>query len=121
MQVTVRFCSVSPQFRGRTPWERSGASYPLPLPPTLREDLRLDGYLKYPHTAEARAMPSPGFEPRPYRTTVSFTNRIGGTYNMLTKYQTIKFIDFCEVWFLPESVARVAAIVRDHRCHTPRH
>ncbi|GFT05591.1 uncharacterized protein TNCV_1044611 [Trichonephila clavipes] len=33
----------------------------------------------------------------------------------------IKFIDFCEVWFLPESVARVAAIVGDHRCHTPRH
>ncbi|GFU76766.1 uncharacterized protein TNCV_4467041 [Trichonephila clavipes] len=32
----------------------------------------------------------------------------------------IKFIDFCEVWFLPESVARVAAIVGDHRCHTPR-
>ncbi|GFT12145.1 hypothetical protein TNCV_127821 [Trichonephila clavipes] len=25
----------------------------------------------------------------------------------------IKFIDFCEVWFLPESVARVAAIVGD--------
>ncbi|GFS90946.1 hypothetical protein TNCV_4192701 [Trichonephila clavipes] len=23
---------------------------------------------------------------------------------MLTKYQMIKFIDFCEVWFLPESV-----------------
>ncbi|GFY05238.1 hypothetical protein TNCV_2206841 [Trichonephila clavipes] len=41
--------------------------------------------------------------------------------NMLTKYQTIKFIDFCEVWFLPESVARVAAIVGDHHCHTPRH
>ncbi|GFW58467.1 ketoacyl_synth_N domain-containing protein [Trichonephila clavipes] len=41
--------------------------------------------------------------------------------NMLTKYQMIKFIDFCEVWFLPESVARVAAIVRDHRCNTPRH
>ncbi|GFX09377.1 uncharacterized protein TNCV_1887901 [Trichonephila clavipes] len=30
----------------------------------------------------------------------------------------IKFIDFCEVWILPESVA---AIVGDHRCHTPRH
>ncbi|GFT72498.1 piggyBac transposable element-derived protein 4 [Trichonephila clavipes] len=29
--------------------------------------------------------------------------------------------DFCEVWFLPESVARVAAIAGDHRCHTPRH
>ncbi|GFU88641.1 hypothetical protein TNCV_4443181 [Trichonephila clavipes] len=41
--------------------------------------------------------------------------------DMLTKYQMIKFIDFCEVWFLPESVARVAAIVGDHRCHTPRH
>ncbi|GFU70707.1 hypothetical protein TNCV_4952011 [Trichonephila clavipes] len=39
---------------------------------------------------------------------------------MLTKYQMIKFIDSCEVWFLPESVARVAAIVRDHRCHPPR-
>ncbi|GFW46806.1 uncharacterized protein TNCV_2981621 [Trichonephila clavipes] len=32
----------------------------------------------------------------------------------------IKFTDFCEVWFLPESVARVAAIVRDYRCHTPQ-
>ncbi|GFX47259.1 transposable element Tcb1 transposase [Trichonephila clavipes] len=41
--------------------------------------------------------------------------------NMLTKYQMIKFIDFCEVWFQPESVARVAAIVGDHRYHTPRH
>ncbi|GFY17160.1 hypothetical protein TNCV_1089361 [Trichonephila clavipes] len=41
--------------------------------------------------------------------------------NMLTKYQMIKFIDFCEVWFLPESVARVATSVGDHRCHTPRH
>ncbi|GFU26093.1 uncharacterized protein TNCV_5105491 [Trichonephila clavipes] len=42
-------------------------------------------------------------------------------HSMLTKYRMIKFIDFCEVWFLPESVARVAAIVGDHRCHTPRH
>ncbi|GFT79706.1 uncharacterized protein TNCV_3838851 [Trichonephila clavipes] len=33
----------------------------------------------------------------------------------------IKFIDFCEKWFLPESVARVAAIVGDHRCQMPRH
>ncbi|GFS63891.1 hypothetical protein TNCV_1128951 [Trichonephila clavipes] len=36
-------------------------------------------------------------------------------------YQMITFIDFCEEWFLPESVARVATIVRDHHCHTPRH
>ncbi|GFT61088.1 hypothetical protein TNCV_4558221 [Trichonephila clavipes] len=41
--------------------------------------------------------------------------------NILTKYQMIKFIAFCEVWFLPESVARVATIIGDHRCHTPRH
>ncbi|GFW32085.1 uncharacterized protein TNCV_2601111 [Trichonephila clavipes] len=41
--------------------------------------------------------------------------------NMLTKYQMIRFIDFCEVSFLPESIARVVAIVGDHRCHTPRH
>ncbi|GFS66491.1 uncharacterized protein TNCV_3857131 [Trichonephila clavipes] len=27
--------------------------------------------------------------------------------------------DFCEVRFLPESLARVASIVGDHRCHTP--
>ncbi|GFV07941.1 hypothetical protein TNCV_2620021 [Trichonephila clavipes] len=40
---------------------------------------------------------------------------------MIAKYQMIKFIDICEVWFLPESVARVVAIVGDHRCHTPRH
>ncbi|GFU34406.1 uncharacterized protein TNCV_1991791 [Trichonephila clavipes] len=32
----------------------------------------------------------------------------------------IKFIDFCAVWFLPESVARVAAIVRHHHCYTPQ-
>ncbi|GFV13818.1 hypothetical protein TNCV_3695301 [Trichonephila clavipes] len=31
----------------------------------------------------------------------------------------IKFIDFCEVWFLPESVATVAAIVGDHRSLLP--
>ncbi|GFW96219.1 hypothetical protein TNCV_571901 [Trichonephila clavipes] len=32
------------------------------------------------------------------------------TNNMLAKYQMIILIDFCEVWFLPESVARVASI-----------
>ncbi|GFW53431.1 hypothetical protein TNCV_3928101 [Trichonephila clavipes] len=32
-------------------------------------------------------------------------------------YQMIKFIDFCKVWLIPESVARVAAIVGYHRCH----
>ncbi|GFU64968.1 hypothetical protein TNCV_4460311 [Trichonephila clavipes] len=33
MQVTVRFCSVLPQFRRRKPWGRSGASH-LSSPPT---------------------------------------------------------------------------------------
>ncbi|GFX02546.1 hypothetical protein TNCV_728001 [Trichonephila clavipes] len=47
MQMTVRFCSVPPQFRGRKPWGWPGAS-----PPT-REDLRLNGYLDYPHAAKA--------------------------------------------------------------------
>ncbi|GFV61956.1 hypothetical protein TNCV_4107601 [Trichonephila clavipes] len=28
--------------------------------------------------------------------------------------------DFYEVWLLPESEATVAAVVGDHRCHTPR-
>ncbi|GFY17668.1 uncharacterized protein TNCV_1074031 [Trichonephila clavipes] len=30
----------------------------------------------------------------------------------------IKFIDFCKAWFLPKSVARVAAIAGDHRSAT---
>ncbi|GFU65523.1 uncharacterized protein TNCV_634461 [Trichonephila clavipes] len=50
MQVTVRFCSVPPQFRGENPW---GGQGPPPLPPTSHEDLRLDGYLEYPHVAKA--------------------------------------------------------------------
>ncbi|GFS92719.1 hypothetical protein TNCV_1161431 [Trichonephila clavipes] len=48
MQVTVRFCSVPPQFRGRKLWGGQGHPTSPPLPPTTREDLRLDGYLEYP-------------------------------------------------------------------------
>ncbi|GFV66854.1 uncharacterized protein TNCV_4258291 [Trichonephila clavipes] len=33
----------------------------------------------------------------------------------------IKIIEFCEVWFLPEPVARRADIVEDPRYHKPRH
>ncbi|GFU88193.1 uncharacterized protein TNCV_845861 [Trichonephila clavipes] len=32
-----------------------------------------------------------------------------------------KFIDICEVWFLPESVASVATIVGDYHCRTARY
>ncbi|GFX04610.1 uncharacterized protein TNCV_901381 [Trichonephila clavipes] len=53
MQVIVRFCSVPPQFRGRKPLGGQGPPTSLPLPPTSREDLRLDGYLEYPHAAKA--------------------------------------------------------------------
>ncbi|GFU53671.1 hypothetical protein TNCV_1470751 [Trichonephila clavipes] len=46
-------------------------------------------------------------------------NKVYFVDNMLTKYQMIKFIDFCEVWFLPESVARVVTIIGYYHCHTP--
>ncbi|GFU76816.1 hypothetical protein TNCV_4519731 [Trichonephila clavipes] len=42
MQVKLRFCSVPPEFRGRTPWGGQGPPTSLPLPPTTREDLRLE-------------------------------------------------------------------------------
>ncbi|GFX55437.1 hypothetical protein TNCV_267251 [Trichonephila clavipes] len=55
----------------------------LPLPSTLREDLRLDGCLEYPMPREGTihlqtTMPSLGFEPRPYGTVVSVTNHHTG-------------------------------------------
>ncbi|GFW31488.1 hypothetical protein TNCV_1288351 [Trichonephila clavipes] len=56
-----------------------------------------------------------------YQPTELMKGSLSSRDSMLTKYQMIKSIDFCEVWFLPESVARVATIVGDHRCHTTRH
>ncbi|GFU40682.1 uncharacterized protein TNCV_3230561 [Trichonephila clavipes] len=53
MRVTVRFCSILPQFRGRKPWGWPGPPPSLPVLPTPREDLRLDSYLKYSHAAKA--------------------------------------------------------------------
>ncbi|GFW01034.1 uncharacterized protein LOC103524116 [Trichonephila clavipes] len=52
MQVTRRFCLVPLQFRGRKPWGGQGPPTSLPLPPTTREDLRLDGYLEYSHASK---------------------------------------------------------------------
>ncbi|GFT33818.1 hypothetical protein TNCV_4383241 [Trichonephila clavipes] len=49
----------------------------LPLPPTTRKDLRLDGYLEYPHTGIIdlqTSMSSSGFEPSPCGTAVSVAN-----------------------------------------------
>ncbi|GFV06842.1 hypothetical protein TNCV_4157471 [Trichonephila clavipes] len=48
MQVTVRFvASFHSNFEGGHLEVVKG------LPPTTREDLRLDGYLEYPHAAKA--------------------------------------------------------------------
>ncbi|GFY30728.1 hypothetical protein TNCV_3118881 [Trichonephila clavipes] len=51
IQVTVCFSSVTPQFRGKTPGGSQRPPTSLPLPPTSLEELRLDGYLEYPHAA----------------------------------------------------------------------
>ncbi|GFW88612.1 hypothetical protein TNCV_828811 [Trichonephila clavipes] len=56
----------------------------LPLPPTLREDLRVDGCLKYPHAAREgtihlqKSMSSSGFEPSSNGTAVSIVNHYTG-------------------------------------------
>ncbi|GFU01013.1 hypothetical protein TNCV_1816341 [Trichonephila clavipes] len=55
MQVTVRFCSVPPQFKGRKPWGGQKPPTSLPLPPTTREDLRLDTGLACSHPRMPRA------------------------------------------------------------------
>ncbi|GFU84396.1 hypothetical protein TNCV_4124001 [Trichonephila clavipes] len=77
MQVTVQFGSFPPQFCGRTLGDGQGPPTTLPLPPTTRENLRLNGYLEYPHSTKAlhlqTSMSSPGFKPSPYGTTVSVT------------------------------------------------
>ncbi|GFT20560.1 hypothetical protein TNCV_2183941 [Trichonephila clavipes] len=53
IQVTVRFSSVSPQFRGRTPWGDQKPPNFLFLSPTSREDLHFDNYLENSHAAKA--------------------------------------------------------------------
>ncbi|GFY24802.1 uncharacterized protein TNCV_2689931 [Trichonephila clavipes] len=53
MQMTLQFCSIPPQFGGKTPWGDQRHLTSLPLTPTSREDLRLDGYLEYPHAEKA--------------------------------------------------------------------
>ncbi|GFW43100.1 hypothetical protein TNCV_1474951 [Trichonephila clavipes] len=48
MQVTVRRCSIPPNFDGEHFGDAQGSPISLPLPPTSLEDLRIDGYLEYP-------------------------------------------------------------------------
>ncbi|GFT75572.1 hypothetical protein TNCV_1135401 [Trichonephila clavipes] len=76
MWVTVRFCSVPPQLRGRTPWGWSGPST------NLTRGLAARKLFKVPPCRESTthlqtSMPSPGFEHRPYGAAVSVTNSAG--------------------------------------------
>ncbi|GFX05758.1 hypothetical protein TNCV_3078251 [Trichonephila clavipes] len=50
MEVTEQFCSVPPQFI-ENPEGSQGLS-PLFLPPTARDDLRLNSYLEYSHAGK---------------------------------------------------------------------
>ncbi|GFT83477.1 uncharacterized protein TNCV_232391 [Trichonephila clavipes] len=52
MQVTVRFCLVHPNLKEENPTGGQGPHTSLHLPPTIREDLRLDGHLEYLHAAK---------------------------------------------------------------------
>ncbi|GFV40825.1 hypothetical protein TNCV_1700131 [Trichonephila clavipes] len=52
MQVTDNFARIHPNFEEHP----GGGQVPhtsLPLPPTSRKKMRLDGYLEYPHTVTA--------------------------------------------------------------------
>ncbi|GFX00054.1 uncharacterized protein TNCV_3080501 [Trichonephila clavipes] len=47
---------VSTPISRENTWGGQGPPTSLPRPPTTREDLRLDGYLEYPHAAKALYM-----------------------------------------------------------------
>ncbi|GFW35840.1 hypothetical protein TNCV_1926711 [Trichonephila clavipes] len=84
MQVTVRFFArFHPNLEGEKPGGGQGLPTSLPLPPTTREGLRLDGYLDYPHAAKhytftQTSMSSPGFKPSSYGIVVSVSNHYTG-------------------------------------------
>ncbi|GFT29361.1 integrase catalytic domain-containing protein [Trichonephila clavipes] len=70
LQATVRFGPIPPQFWSRTPGGSQRPPTSLPLPPTSREDLLLDGYLEYPPCREGTihlrtSIPSLGIKPKP--------------------------------------------------------
>ncbi|GFX23817.1 uncharacterized protein TNCV_1788481 [Trichonephila clavipes] len=80
--------SVSPQFRGRTPWGWSGASH-LSFPSTnLTKGLAARRLFKVSPCREGTmhlqtSMSSPGFEPSPNGTAVSVANHYTGWVTML--------------------------------------
>ncbi|GFW09059.1 hypothetical protein TNCV_3081511 [Trichonephila clavipes] len=86
MQVTVRFCSIPPQFRGRKPWGWSRASH-LSSPSTnhtiglvARRLFRVSPYHKGTIHLQA-SISSPGFEP--YGIAVSVSNHSTGWVTVL--------------------------------------
>ncbi|GFT14434.1 hypothetical protein TNCV_4004101 [Trichonephila clavipes] len=89
MQVTVRFCSVPPHFRGRTPWAWSGASH-LSSPSTNHtRGLAARRLFRVPPCRKDTihlqiSMSSPGFEPSPYGIAVSVANHHTGWATYLT-------------------------------------
>ncbi|GFW82725.1 hypothetical protein TNCV_3492961 [Trichonephila clavipes] len=82
MQVTVRFCSVPPQFRGRKPWGWSGAIH---LSSSSTNHTREHAARRLFRVAPCHkgtihlqtSMSSPGFEPSPYGTTALNGSRRG--------------------------------------------
>ncbi|GFT01676.1 hypothetical protein TNCV_4205051 [Trichonephila clavipes] len=83
IQMTERFSSVSPQFRGRAPWGWSGA-YHVSSPSTnLTRELAARRLFKIPSCREGTihlqtSMSSPGFETSPNGTAVSVANHYTG-------------------------------------------
>ncbi|GFX11208.1 hypothetical protein TNCV_4424671 [Trichonephila clavipes] len=83
IQVTVRFCSVLPQFRGRTLWGWSKASQ-LSSPSTnLTRGLKARRLFRVPPCRKGTihlqtSMSSLGFEPSPYGKAVSVANHCTG-------------------------------------------
>ncbi|GFU37258.1 hypothetical protein TNCV_4272571 [Trichonephila clavipes] len=80
MQVTVRFCSVPPQFSGGD----QGPSTSLPLPPTnFTRGLAARRLFRVTPCREGtihlqNSMSSPGFEHRPYDTVISVASHCTG-------------------------------------------
>ncbi|GFW03498.1 hypothetical protein TNCV_3020101 [Trichonephila clavipes] len=78
-----RFCSVSSQFSGRKTWRWPGASHLSSLSTSLTRRLAAQRLFRVVPCREGTihlqiSMPSPGFEPRPYGSSLSITNYYTG-------------------------------------------
>ncbi|GFU22862.1 hypothetical protein TNCV_4966081 [Trichonephila clavipes] len=83
MQVTIRFCSVPPQFRGRKPWGWPGTSHLSSSSNNHTRGLTARRLFRVPPCHKGTihlqtSMSSPGFKPSPYGTAVSVANHYTG-------------------------------------------